>query len=410
MRGGANSLTVRNYNQSLVLEMIRQGYESRTEIAESTGLSAQTISNIVHRLSDLGLVAEAGRRPPENGGKPRIKLSVIPDAGYALGVQIDRDETSLALVDLTGRVVARVRRQTPKERGPEGTIRQVVHAVERLAGEARLPPEKLLGLGVACPGPLDRRTGVVYEPPGLPGWHEVPLRDRLEKESGYPVIVDNDATAAAVGEKWAGGAQGVRNFAFVYMGVGLGAGLFLQDRLYRGATGNAGEFGHATLDLNGPECFCGNRGCVEVLCAPRAVIAAVERRLGGGEPSLMREGYRSGPEGLDFADVRQAALMGDDLALSELDRSASVLGTALVNLVNTLDVELITLGGEAFRGVGHIYRRKIVEVLDDRILARTRRKVRVELSEAGEDAGAVGAASMVLHSAYAPRMTRLKAV
>ena len=398
MRTGTNLPRIRHYNEGVVLEAIRVGDGvSRIEIAERSGLTPQTVSNIVRRLLELGLVEEVGHSS-SGAGRRRVSLRINPQARHAVGVQVDGDETSFVIIDLSGRVIARSRHPTLSERGPFAIINQIAQSVGELIGEADVHPETILGVGVACPGPLDHHRGVVFTPPNLPGWHEVTLAHELTNKTGYPVIVDNDATAAAIGERWTNGERGVHSFAFVYMGVGLGAGVFLEDHIYRGTSTNAGEFGHLILSPDGPKCFCGSRGCLEAFCAPRAIVTTVSRRLEAGEASSLPS------EGLDFDKVSRAALEGDEVARQEVERSAFLLGCGVVGLVNLLDVELVVLGGSAFRHVGDIYRTVVTDVVQNRIIAHDRRAVRVELSTAGEDAGAVGAASLLLDATYSPRL------
>jgi predicted NBD/HSP70 family sugar kinase len=399
MRRGTNLPWVRDFNQGVVLEAIRLGGGvSRVEIAHRTGLTAQTVSNIVRRLLGQGLVVEGS-----DGGQRRVPLHVNPEAHFAVGVQIDVDETSFVVLDLGGTVVRRRRRATGREQEPASVIRRVAESIRGLVDDAGVDRDKVLGIGVACPGPLDHRTGVVFRPPNLAGWDRVPLADALSDETGHPVIVDNDATAAAIGERWSGGAQGVRNFAFIYLGVGIGGGLFLEDHAFRGATTNAGEFGHLTLDPDGAPCSCGSRGCVEAYCAPGRVVAAVERRIAAGESSAL-----AGQPGFRFVDVCRAARGEDALALDELRRAAWRLGCGVVSLVNLLDVELIVLGGKGLGNVGDLFRREIERTVAERAMASDLRPIRVELSRVGQDAAAVGAASLVLHTAFAPQQAGLE--
>jgi predicted NBD/HSP70 family sugar kinase len=401
MRRGTNLPWVRDYNRGVVLEAIRLGGGvSRVEIAQKTGLTAQTVSNIVRRFLVEGLVVEGDRLAT---GRQRVPLHVNREARSAVGVLIDVEETSFVILDLGGCVVLRRRCRTDWEQGTLKVIQQIAEDAGALLDEAGVDREKVLGIGVACPGPLDHQTGVVFNPPNLPGWDRVPLSDALSEITGYPVIVDNDATAAAIGERWSGGARGARNFAFVYVSAGIGAGLFLEDHVFRGATTNAGEFGHITLNPDGPPCHCGNRGCVEAYCAPSRIVAAVDGRIREGEVSTL-----SADGGFGFADVCRAALAGDAVAGGELRLAASRLGCGVVSLVNLLDVELVVLGGTGLGPVAAIFRQEIERELATRAMAPDLRPIRVELSQAGEDAAAVGAASLVMHTAFAPRQAGLE--
>lgn len=409
MRGGTNLLKVRDFNQQVVLEAIRgAGGVSRVEIARQTGLTAQTISNIVRRLLAEGLVIEDGKRPLAGGGKPRVRLRIDPDAGYALGVQIDRDEVYLTLLDLEGRRVRHSRHEMLDGQGPAEVVDTIALSVEEMVRDAGGIGDKTLGLGVACPGPLDPSEGVLYGPPGFAGWGEVPIRRMLEERTGFPVLVDNDAIASAIGERWAGKARGTDSFAYIYNGWGIGAGLFVDGNIFRGATGTAGEIGHIPLDPNGPECSCGNRGCLTRYCLPGEIISSVIAKLEAGEESSLEVGRLEERHVSDLAVVHAAALAGDRVAGEALAVPARMLGKAVVGLVNLLDLQMVVLGGKTFGEAGGIYLEEVERSLRETILYPDRRRVRAELSGAGEHAGAVGAASLILHAAYSPRMGGLE--
>lgn len=406
MQGGTNLPRIRDYNQGVVLEAVRtREGASRIEIAEKTGLTPQTVSNIVRRLLDEGLIIEAGVGT-SSGGKPRVQLRINPDARYAVGVLVDRDAASLVVMALDGRIMARSGCPLHQEEGPEGVIAQLVKAINGLVEQARIDQTKILGIGVGYPGPMDHESGVLYEPFDLLGWGQVPLKEALQQRTGYSVVVDNDATATAIGERWVGGAQGAENFALIFMGMGVGAGLYIQSQIYRGSTTNAGEFGHMSINLSGPECFCGNRGCIEVYCSPAALIKAVKARLAQGEPSSLQD---LDPACLDLDAICDAALEEDQVALGALQQSAQILAAGVLNLVSLLDLELVVLGGKALREVGFIYQSAVHKALHERLITRNVRQIRVELSAAGADAGAVGAAALVLHKIYSPRLTGLGA-
>lgn len=406
MHSGTNLPQVGTYNQSVVLEAIRlaEGI-SRVEIAHKTGLTAQSVSNIVTRLIEQQLVLEIGR-DVSSGGKPRVKLQVNPGACYAVGVQLDRDEISLVLVDLNSQVLQQASLPTELKRGPWQIIDRLAEAILALVSAAQVPTEKVLGIGIAAPGPLDHLRGIIYDPPNFVGWTQVPLKALIEQKTGYPVVVDNDATAAAIGERWAGNAQAVRNFAFVYVGMhtGIGAGLFIEGRVYRGSTTNAGELGHVSLNIDGPLCSCGNSSCLEVLCNTGRLVSQVKQGLERGELSSLH-----GTPELTYTAIQQAAMAGDDLARRCVTQNAHLVGRAVVSLVNLLDVEMIVLGGKALRDVGPLYEQEVQQVLNDMIVARTWRRVKVTLSQVGEDAAAVRAAALILYECYTPQLLGLSA-
>ncbi|MBA2893368.1 ROK family transcriptional regulator [Nonomuraea soli] len=399
MHKGTNLPKVGSFNRAVVLESIQVGDGiSRVQIAERTGLTAQTVSVIVRRLLEEGLVVEDGHQS-SSGGKPRTILRVDPAAGYAIGIHFDPVEITYVLADLAGRPVVKLHRKV-RQAVPDAVVRTMARTARRLLRDAGIPDSKVLGLGLAAPGPLDAK-GVIVNPPRLPGWDRVPIREQVESLIGFPVTVDNDATAAAIGERWAGLARSTPGFVYLYLGTGIGGGMFLDNQIYRGRSLNAAELGHITVVPDGPECYCGNRGCVEALCCPSAIVAAARERLALGAASSLS------PHRLTHARVCAAAAAGDPLARSVIDEAAARLADAAVSIVNMLDIDLLVLGGPALREVGEVYRAAISEAVAGRVLARRLHAVRVEVSPIAADAAAIGAASLVFHATYAPRIDAL---
>ncbi|MFF3289735.1 ROK family transcriptional regulator [Streptomyces sp. NPDC003023] len=357
---GANLPALRSHNAALVLDLLRtagDGGISRLELAEAAALTPQAVSKIVARLREEGLVEEAGRRA-STGGKPRTVLALVPSAGHAIGLHLDRDELTVVLLDLSG---ARVDTRTvPLDlgAGAEAVLSLAATEVESLltgpASEAVGGGLRVLGVGVAMPGPLDHFNGVTQRVTGYPQWEGFPLRDTLAARLGLPVVLDKDTNAAALGLAL-GGSGG--SFAYLHLGTGLGAGLVLGGALYRGARTGAGEFGHQVVQLDGPECTCGKRGCIEALC-----LAAVER-----------------------GDIAEAA---------------RVLGTGATNLVALLDMDRVLLGGRVIATAQDEFVRGVAAVL----AART--TVPVAAAEGGDHTVADGAAQLVL----APVFGRAEAV
>jgi predicted NBD/HSP70 family sugar kinase len=372
------------------------------------GLTAPTVSNIVRRLIGDDLVVEAGQGP-STGGKPRTMLRLNPAARYAVGVQLDPDVINYVVTDLGGDVVARLRRRGAGRRSPAEVVASVAAEVAALVAKERIAPERIVGLGVASPGPLQHEAGVILSPPNLPRWHGVPLRDMLRAATGYPVLIDNDATAAAVAERWQGGAAAVPNFACIYLGAGLGSGIVVNGGVHRGSSSNAGEVGHISVNVDGEPCHCGNRGCVELYCAPRSVVAAARRHLADNPGSQLRLPARSRGTHADYLRICAAALGGEPFAGALIRRAARHLAVAVVSLVNILDLDLVVLAGPGFDHVGELYVDAVRDALARTAFARDDHSLQVRLSPLGEDAGAVGAASLVLHTEFAPQMLGLAA-
>jgi predicted NBD/HSP70 family sugar kinase len=402
-RTGTNLPKVGQYNRAVVLDQIQfaDGI-SRVEIADLTGLTPQTVSGIVRRLIEEGIVREDGAHRP-SVGKPRTRLRVNASAGRAIGVHFDPVELSCVVVDLLGTPLGRLRRPTPPDADPQSTAAAVAELVDEVLASTAVAREEVLGLGFVTPGPIDHAHGLLIAPPQLSTWNRVPLRRLVAEATGLPVTLENDATAAAIGERWAGAGRGVANFAYFFLGTGTGGGLILGHQVHRGGSMNAAEFGHTTVDPDGPPCYCGNFGCLETLISPAAIVAQVKRLLDAGEESSLSRLDRP----LTHDAVHRAAAEGDPLAEDVVDTAAGLLATVVVNVVNVVDVDLVVLGGIGIRHVEDRYRSVVEKALHTRPLARNIRTARVELSPLAPDAAAIGGAALVLYAAYSPQISAL---
>lgn len=404
-RRGTNLPRMGDFNETVILDSIRRSRAglSRVELVHSTGLSAQTVSNICRRLIDRDLVVEAGKAS-SGPGKPRTILRLNPGGIYALGVHLDPAVITFALLDLTGAVVAHSRQRLTAENDSNLIITTIAVEIEKLVTESGVARERIAGLGVATPGPIDPERGTVVDPPHLLGWHRVPLRDALTESTGIPVFVDKDVTAAAVAETWAGGTSGTGSFVFFYLGTGIGAGLVLEDEVIRGTSNNAGEIGHIIADPDGPDCFCGLRGCVAVTCTPRSLVQEAEE-LG----ILPRSGNAGDAAAVDdrFSALCQLAEDGDSAAERVLERSAVRVAKAISVVTNVLDVDRVVFGGPYWGRLRKLYLARVPGLLDTLTAARSIHRIGVVGTGVGEDVGAVGAACLVLNDALAPRAARL---
>ncbi|MFC8074688.1 ROK family protein [Streptomyces sp. NPDC057307] len=385
---GANLPSLRSHNSALVLDLLRtagEGGISRLELAESTGLTPQAVSKITARLRTEGLAAGAGQRA-STGGKPRTVLCLVPSAAHAVGLHLDRDELTAVVVDLAGTPVAvrtapfdlgagaaevvetaaaqveSVRAEAERHAdasgtadlagaagaaGAVGTAGATDRAADPADSASPAGPGRLLGVGVALPGPLDHTAGVLGRVTGFPRWDGFPLRDALAARLGLPVVLDKDTNAAALGLALRGPGD---SFAYLHLGTGLGAGLVLGGALYRGDRTGAGEFGHQVIQLDGPPCDCGNRGCIEALC-----MAAVAR--------------------------------------GDLAEAARVLGAGAANLVGLLDIDRVLLGGRAVAAAEETFVTGVGAVLEERARGPV---VPVAMADGGTHPVAEGAAQLVL--------------
>lgn len=301
-------------SRAAVLDVIRAaGTISRVSLVNATGLTGATISTVVRGLIDDDLVRESGRAE-STGGKRRVLLQLNPSARYAVGIHLDHADITYVVTDLAGAVVARISRPGAGNAAPEAVVKRMTEEATALVASAAVDRERLLGFGLVFPGPLSANDGMAITPPAMRQWADFPLGAEMRRATGLPVVLDNDATAAALGEHWSGGVDLPATFAALYMGSGIGAGLIVNGISYRGASGNTGEVGHICLDLDGPECWCGARGCLEILAGPAAVVAAAraDRRLARAAGLSRRDHSADQSVIPDFAAVSRAARRGDE--------------------------------------------------------------------------------------------------
>ncbi|MEE1928987.1 ROK family transcriptional regulator [Streptomyces sp. TRM 70351] len=391
-------------SRAAVLDVIRAaGTISRVGLIQATGFTGATISTVVRRLIDDGLVLEIGRAE-STGGKPRVLLQLNPSSRYAVGVHLDHAGITYVLTDLAGAVVARMSRAGAGAEDPPVVVSRMAGEVRNFIEGAGIDHGRVLGLGLVSPGPLTPASGMRLTPPTMRHWEEFPLDQAVSEATGMPVILENDATAAALGEHWSGVVRGTPNFAALYMGSGIGTGLMIDGMAYRGVSGNAGEIGHVCLDVAGPDCWCGARGCTEVLAGPAAVVAAAR-----ADAAISRAaGLTNAPGGprlsvaADFAAVTRAARHGEGGARALLERSARYLAVAARTLANIMDLELLVLTGPSLGNAGSIYLPVVQEELDRAFFARGSHTVAVRLSDSAATAPAIGAATMVLQAELVP--------
>jgi predicted NBD/HSP70 family sugar kinase len=405
-RRGANLPSIGGFNRTVVLDAVRRSPDglSRVELASRTGLSAQTVSNVTRFLIEAGMIAESGTIV-SGRGKPRTILRLEAASRYAVGVHVDPAVVTYVLLDLAGTVVASTTTSTPTADDPSEVVRTIATAIDGLVRDAEVDMDAVLGVGIASPGPIDVDAGVVLDPPFLPRWRDVPLRDALSEATGYPVLLEKDVTAAVVGEMFLAGESSARNFAFVYFGTGFGVGLAVDHEPVRGVGSNAGDAGHIMVDqgaLAGTPDSAGTRGEVGAAVAPdRLVQIARDRGLPLDAPSDV--------ESVDRAwDGLAAAIdAGDPVAIGLAEDAGTVMGNAVVLIVNLLDIDRVVFGGPFWSRVASAALPAARAAIVESPLLVPKHPVVVDESDRGADVAAVGAACLVLDAALSPRASAL---
>jgi predicted NBD/HSP70 family sugar kinase len=386
--GGTVPGHARSFNRRVVLETIRlNGPISRAAIARQTGLSIQTISNIADELLAAGLLREDGVRQGGRGA-PAVDLALDPDGGFTFGVSIDHRRLVMVLVDITG-VLRRQAMVEIEHLHPDKVLGHVKRLAIQLTRQEGARADRLWGAGVVMPMLFENGAPVAFGPTSMPAWQHVPIVERLSASLDIPVLVENDATAAAVGERFHGAGRRLRDFFYVYIGVGVGGGMILSGHPYRGSAGRAGELGHIVVAAGGRACACGNRGCLERY----ASLSAAQHALDGR------------PEGSSQVDLAAIAARVDHLG-PWIELAAEHLSTACVTIDNLLNPEAIVIGGI----VPDAVLSPLIDTLRERLslIELHNRQIQIVKAEVDLETPALGGAALPLLKGLAPTVSILE--
>jgi glucokinase len=312
-------------------------------------------------------------------------------------VVVDLGGTRLrvALADANLRLRQRREERTFHERSAAGTVDQIVRMAGSALDDAGRDWSEVGRVGVASPGPLDPASGMVYCPPNLPGWAEVALGPDLTDRTGVPTVLINDANAAALGEYHAGAGVGTRNFVYLTVSTGIGAGVIVDGRLMEGSSGSAGEIGHHTIDRHGPPCRCGSIGCLEAIASGPSIARRFRERLqslaASGDHHDVTGYSAAGADEITAAAVARSAADGDPLAREVWEDSMQALGIGVVNCIHLFNPDVIVLGGGVTRAGRQLWE-PVLRIVDRYALPHPRAAVRIVPPALGEDAGLTGAA------------------
>lgn len=385
----------KNLNRRIVLDLVRftPGGISRADLARQTNLTRAAITAMVNDMVVDGLIRETETGPATGGRRP-ILLEVNPRRGYIIGVDLGASHISILISDFGARVLDDVEIPADVSCGPQVCLGLIDAEVRSILKKNGLSFSQVLAVGVGVPGPIVAEAGMVSAPPIMPGWHNYPIRSHLEKLWSCPVSVNNDAELGALGE-WAYGAgRGERHLAYIKVGSGVGAGLLLDGRIYTGATGCAGEIGHITILNDGPQCSCGNFGCLEALSGGQAIASKAKEVIRTGKRTLMAS-HKMVDE-ITARDVITAARSGDLAAQQIVSEAGTYLGIAVASLVNLFNPNVIVVGG-GVSIIGDLLLEPIRKSVRERSLPSAAQTVRISAALLGRRSSAMGAVVQALN-------------
>ena len=375
-----NSTFIHNLNQGSIFKIIhRNGPITRKELAETTSYSAATITNHVKKLIDENYVIET-EKGSSNGGRKPVYIQVNPKKGYMLSLNIGVHHSQLYLFDLSYNILESKVIDINKKENAEYNLNIIKDKIKSVLSKNKIKNKKILGLGIGVPALIDRKENKLEFAPNL-GWREIALPDYFSQYFDFPIILENEAKAAVIGEKEFVYPD-IDNLVFVSINEGIGCGILLDGNLYTGASGNAGEFGHIIIDSNGPDCHCGNSGCWETLASENYLKEVVNRHL---------------DKELSIDDIYQLNFERNNKLKNILETTATNIGIGLVNIINSLSPEHIVIGGGIIRAEGYLME-NIQKVVDQKSLNISRDFVDLKFTELNGLATIYGLAAQVFNN------------
>lgn len=382
----------RNATRRLILSLMhREGVMSQTRIVEKTGIRPGTVQTLIEELMGEGLVRVSGEGKSKGGRRPTL-LEINPDSRWTIGIDLDEERIFAGLVDLKGSIVREVGRTRCKFKSQDDFLEAAKQVIRELI--AQVPKATpLLGAGIGLPGFVDRQKGIALHCSYYDWMRDIPVKEPLEKEFGFPVRIDNDTVVATLGEKWYGAGKGVGNFLYADLGETVGMGIVIDGRLCTGATGNAGELGHTVIQRNGPLCICGNEGCVEGIASGMALRREARDQVRKGVVSLISD-MSTDTDSVPLETILSAAERGDKVAYKLITDMAETLGLALSNAVNMLNPELLILGG-ALMGARTVVTDTIKRSIRLHCLSPIAAALKIVASDLVEKSGILGASTLI---------------
>jgi glucokinase-like ROK family protein len=371
---------------------------SRVELAKLSGLNKATVSSLIGELIDNQFVHEVGEGHSNKAGRRSVLLDINPARGSIISAEIGVDFISVIATNFAAEIIWRQRNTIDSSLGQQEILRRTVELI-RNAVDAGTTSVPLLGIALGVPGLVDWRSGRLLFAPNL-GWHDAPLRDVIESSFRTMVVVENEATLAALGEQYFGAAEGYNDVLCIVSGVGVGGGMVIDGHLYNGSGGFAGEFGHMTMDPEGEICNCGNRGCWETQVSQAALFRQITRSIEGGANSVLSARVKGDLQKITVPMIVEAAASGDQVALSGLSEVGRLLGIGIAGLVNALNPSLVVLAGSLSLG-GEFLLPAANDEIRRRALRWTEEKTKIVTARYGLDATVMGGIARIYQQVLA---------
>jgi predicted NBD/HSP70 family sugar kinase len=396
----ANQQLVKETNLTLIFNLINR-YEpvSRAELAHITGLSPTTVSALAEELIENDIVVETGEGVTTTSGRKPIMLEVNPEGAYVASIEMIAEGFIFYLYNLkcnevTGKKI---------EVSDYSTIgREIVHTLEKELISSNIDESKLFGVCLGVPGLIDIENNRVTTST------VIPIDDNNDfyyyiknRYNDIPILLGNESWFSAYAEKEFGSGTNIQNLIFIDINIGVGAGIILNGEIFTGSRGLAGEIGHISIDMNGPRCKCGNRGCIETMVSIPAMFNTLTNNIVSGRKTLVKEIIAKNHDRITVEIIREASLKKDELVLEILDDSARKLAFGMTNIINLLNPEVIVIGGEITK-LGNVFLERIKKYIEDIQLKPNKDKIEIRYSSLKGNTVTLGGAKYVLDNIFEP--------
>ncbi|MED1564190.1 ROK family transcriptional regulator [Alkalihalobacillus alcalophilus ATCC 27647 = CGMCC 1.3604] len=387
-------------NKSTILNTIRlHSPISRAEIAKKTKLTPATVTNIVTELINENLVCESKVGTSQGGRKP-ILLTINNRDSFIVGVDVGGHTVRAVVTNLSATIQARDEITLPSPLTKDELLKQIVLVIQAVMTKSKINKDKIIGIGIGMHGVVDHLEGIAIFAPNFQ-LRQIPIKKHLEAQFQIPVYVENDVRAFTLGETWFGNGKGIDNLICINIGVGIGAGIILNDQLFHGQNGIAGEIGHVIVDINGRKCSCGSYGCLQTIAGGEVLR---ERALESEQNQELLKKAHNDPNAINGALIYQCAKEGDPLSLQLLADTGRYIGVGVINLIHLINPTRIIIGGGVAKAGDYVLA-PLREVVKERALTAQARETEILQSKLGDDGTMIGAATLVLKHLFNPHIT-----
>lgn len=325
-----NSASMKLCNRRLIVNIVRRKPVSRAELARMTGLTRAAVTLIVDELIKDCILMEIGTAEADYGRKP-VLLDLDSNSYYAVGISITRDGCNIGIMNIKGVLIEKRRVNLNSSFDAYENITIITEAAQKIIADSALPYEKFLGIGISTPGPVDINSGTILNPPNFNLWHNVNVIQEFKRNFHFNIYLENNATSLALAEKNYGRGEEYQSFMLMVVDTGIGAGIIINEEVYRGVGGFGSEVGHISIDINGMACSCGNRGCLEIYASIPSIVG-----------NIMREDKNI----TTWNQVVDRALNGDEVCRKAIKSEALYLSAGIVTTMNILELEAVILTGD----------------------------------------------------------------